>query len=340
MKIITIKCLILIVLSIFIISCDESTKETGNDSETQDIDNSVDDENSDTETSDEDLEQSDEVVGGFVVKLNAPKTSENDGYTSIFGKIYDGPTPQAIVWEPESTSGNCTLYKPRVPFCEESCGGSAVCVEDDVCMNYPKSLSAGTITVKGIETSDGKTEFTMSPISNNYQSADTHPYPAFDEGGSIELTADGDTVKKFTLTSFGIAPFVLLNETIPLKEDSPLTLSWEEPSVSDQTKVHIRLDISHHGGSKGKIECVTLDSGSLEISSDLLEELLNLGVAGFPTIIVSRMAVGNYQSEYGIINLSVSSEVEKEVLIDGLTSCTDDEDCADGETCQDDLTCS
>lgn len=332
--------IILIFSTVFsFVSCGESKNDPANDNETTDQEQTA-----DNESPDIDSVNLDKVIGGFVVKLNAPvekteTTQAREGYTSVFGKIYDKPVPQAIVWEVGTVSGDCTLYKPRVPYCEEPCGGSAVCVEDDVCQDYPASMSAGIVTVKGIETSDSKTEFAMKPISNNYQSADTHPYPAFDEGSTITFSAAGDTVRKFTLTSSGIAPLVILNESIPIEEGNAIILTWEAPSIKDITAIHVKMDISHHGGSKGKIECDTEDDGELELGADIVKELVNLGIAGFPTIITTRYAVGNYPSEFGIIALTVSSEVEKEVLIDGLVSCNEDEDCPDEQTCQDDLTC-
>jgi hypothetical protein len=331
---------ILILSAVFIfVSCGDSKNDPANENETTDEENI-----SDNESPDIDSANLDKVIGGFVVKLNAPveateTTQARDGYTSVLGKIYNGPTPQAVIWEAGTVSGDCTLYKPRVPFCEEPCGGSAVCVEDDICMDYPATLNGGVVTVQGIKTSDNKTVFTMKPVSNIYQSTDTHPFPAFDEGTNISFSAAGDAVKKFTIASKGIAPLNLLNETIPIEDSQPLLLKWNIPADKEISSIHVKMDISTHGGSKGKIECDTADDGELELGADIVDELVDLGVAGFPTVKITRSAVGNYSSEYGIITLTISSEVEKEVLIDGLVSCNEDEDCPDGETCQDDLTC-
>ena len=334
----------LFLVFIFAVSCGDSGTEAANDEGNINDEETADNESTGDETPDIDSVNLDKVIGGFVVKLNAPveateTTAARDGYTSVLGKIYDGPTPQAVIWEAGTVSGDCTLYKPRVPFCEVACGGSAVCVEDDVCMDYPKAISAGNVTVKGIKTSDNKTEFTLKPVANNYQSADTHPYPAFAEGDEITFDAAGDTVKKFTLKSTGIVPLDLANETLPIGEGQSLTLSWNAPADEKASSIHIKLDISHHGGSKGKIECDTSDDGELELGSEILDELVGLGVAGFPTLKITRAATGSYGSEYGIVTLTVSSEVEQEVLINGLVSCNEDEDCPDGQTCQDDLTC-
>ena len=81
------------------------------------------------------------------------------------------------------------------------------------------------------------------------------------------------------------------------------------------------------------------DSGSLELDGALITELLDLGVAGFPSIIVTRRAVGSAAIAAGRVDLVLSSKVEHFVDIAGLTSCSADSDCPDGQTCQDDLTC-
>jgi hypothetical protein len=108
--------------------------------------------------------------------------------------------------------------------------------------------------------------------------------------------------------------------------------------VEDDT-CHVSIDISHHGGIKGIIECDAEDTGSLELSAALLTELLNLGVAGFPTIHISRRFVGSTTIAPGRVELAVVSDVLIPVEIPGLTSCNDDSSCPNGQTCQADETC-
>jgi hypothetical protein len=95
--------------------------------------------------------------------------TQPDGFASFLGKIFDGTTPAQIVWEEKAREGDCWLSEPRVPFCETPCGGSAVCVEDDVCHPYPTAISVGTVTLSGVQTTDGRSEFSMDPIASSYQ---------------------------------------------------------------------------------------------------------------------------------------------------------------------------
>jgi len=75
------------------------------------------------------------------------------------------------------------------------------------------------------------------------------------------------------------------------------------------------------------------------VSAALVSKLLSLGVAGFPTVKVTRQAIGATTISAGRVELVVSSLVEQGVSIDGLNSCTDSVQCPQGQTCQSDLTC-
>jgi len=282
------------------------------------------------------------VVGTFQVSLVAPVAATGTpGFTTVVGKVNDGPTPSPIVWEEAAKEGGCTLFTPRVPFCAASCEGGAVCVEDDRCQKYPTSRSVGTVHVKGIKTSTGATEFSMDPVSNGYQppSGVSLPLPAFAEGDAISVEASGGDLEAFTLKSRGIVPLTLADGTLTLEPNQPLKLGWNAPGKTGISRVHVKLDISHHGGSKGMITCDVEDSGALELSASITGQLKALGVAGFPTIAVTRRAVGSTTISVGRVELAVCSEVEREVKIPGLVSCNKPEDCPKGQTCQADLTC-
>ena len=274
---------------------------------------------------------SSQVVGAFQVKLG-------EGTTNIVGKVYDGPVPAATIWEKPQVDGACTLTTPRIPFCEESCTGGGICVEDDTCQAYPTARGVGTVTVGGVKTSDGQSSFTMTPLSNVYQPSVSLAFPPFAEGDSVTMAAAGDFFPAFSLASKGIAPLVLTSTDLALVSGQALDLTWTKGAAGNAT-IHVELDISHHGGSKGQIECDTDDTGSLRVSAALVSKLLSLGVAGFPTVKVTRQAIGATTISAGRVELVVSSLVEQGVSIDGLNSCTDSVQCPQGQTCQSDLTC-
>lgn len=281
------------------------------------------------------------LVGTFQVRLVAP-VGETAGYTTVLGKVYDGPTPDAIVWETAATEGDCALATPRVPYCATPCGGTAVCVEDDVCEPYPTSQTVGTVTLSGVLTDAGDTSFSMDPVANTYQKPGgvRLPYPAFAEGDAIRLdTSDTEFNAAFRVSSTGIQPLVLAGAALVAQPGAGLSVAWTPAGDVDNDQISVKLDLSHHGGSKGMITCETDDDGALELSAALMGQLLDLGVAGFPTVIVSRKAIGSTTIDAGRVDLIVSSDVEAPITIPGLVSCTDDMECPDGQTCQDDLTC-
>ncbi|HET7538491.1 MAG TPA: hypothetical protein VFK05_01420 [Polyangiaceae bacterium] len=279
------------------------------------------------------------LVGSFQVKLT--KASDlGAASTSIVGRVYDGPTPVTTLWEQPQVDGDCTLTTPRVPFCSTPCGGSAACVEDDTCLAYPTAYSAGKVTMTGLKAASGSMPLELLLVANTYQAPPSVPlaYPSFGDGDAVSLAAAGDHFPAFNLSGKGIKELSLGAGELSLVSGKPLALTWTKGAESS-AKIHVKLDISHHGGSKGQIECDTADSGALTISAALISKLLSLGVAGYPTVIVTRHTIGSTVIPAGRVELEISSSVEQAVTIDGLTSCTDAADCPSGQDCQPDLTC-
>lgn len=277
------------------------------------------------------------LVGSFQVKAT-PASDQGAASTSILGRIFDGPTPVTTIWEKPQDDGDCKLTTPRVPFCSTPCGTTAACVDDDVCQAYPTAHGAGAVTVTGVKATDGSSQVELLLVSNNYQAL-ALAYPPFAEGDSVSLSAAGDYFPAFNLSSKGIAPLALTSTELALKSGQALNLTWTKGGEAS-AKIHVRLEVSHHGGgSKGQIECDTADSGALTVSAALISKLLNLGVAGFPSVVVTRHVIGSTVIPAGRVELEVSSSFEQGVTIDGLKSCTDKADCPDGQDCQPDFTC-
>jgi hypothetical protein len=281
----------------------------------------------------------DELIGTFQVAL-MPPAEGNPAYTKVFGMVFDGPTPVPLVWEEAARDGACRLMTPRVPYCEEPCEGGAICVEDNVCQFYPETVTVGTVEVEGLRISGGGTSFSMDPIAGNYQPTGiTLEYPGFFEGDAITVSAEGeDQVPAFTLEGEGIAELELLNQSIELADGQAVNLSWTPPG-QDVADIYVKLDISHHGGTKGMIECDVEDTGSLELTAAMLDQLKSLGISGWPSIVVTRWTAGSTKVPLGRIDLSIVSSLEMFVEIPGLVSCLEDADCPTGQTCQDDLKC-
>lgn len=286
----------------------------------------------------------DGLYGAFTLSLvpareATAETEATEARTAFLGLVNDGEKPSPSVWMQEQSANGCSLYTPLVPLCDPGCGSSAACVSDDMCVPYPKSQSVGSIVLKGV----GESPVEMSPVgsSNNYQpkAGTALPYPPCAEGDLVTLEVEGGAYESFELQSKCIAPLEF-EGPIQLQKDTDLALTWQAPADPSLARIQVRLNISHHGGSRGEIRCDVEDNGSLTLPKAMVNRLLDLGVAGFPTIILTRIASGGVsagQPEH--VQLVVQQYVERAVEIEGLVSCNDSMLCPMGQTCQTDLTC-
>jgi hypothetical protein len=281
-----------------------------------------------------------ELVGSFQVQVVVDDQDPTTGATSVIGKVSDGPSPAGVIWTVAKEDGECRLEVPSVPFCAAGCPG-AVCVADDECQAYPVGRTVGEVTLNGVNLSGGGSELMLKEIAKAYQppAGTTFAYPPFAEGDTITVHAAGGDYTPFDLSAKGVAPITLTSTDLELDLDKELALTWNGATDPKSSQVHLKLDISHHGGSRGMIECDTDDTGAITISAELMTELIGLGVAGFPSVIITRVSSDSTQISAGRVELAVSSKVERLVTVAGVDSCTEDMDCPDGGTCQSDLTC-
>ena len=80
------------------------------------------------------------------------------------------------------------------------------------------------------------------------------------------------------------------------------------------------LEISHHGGYKGQIDCDVPDTGSFDVPASLVTDLVARGRAGYPTVEVSRSSVVTDSAEPRAA-LIVLSSVGQLAVDTGVISC-------------------
>jgi hypothetical protein len=277
-----------------------------------------------------------ETFGTFLVKLQSD--TKDPQITTVLGIINDGPVPPTSVFDKKDSVSSCVLFKTRNPFCDPPCGSNAECVEDDSCQPYPNVVDAGLVTVKGMKIlKDAGTSFTMDYIAGNYQSP-TLELPPCAEGDTVTFTVAGKgSVPACTLTIRGIKPLKLLTDTFPCVDGQPLQIQWELPGVSGISRIHVLIDISYHGGSKGKIEGDCEDNGSLTIAASLLDKLKSYGISGFPKIEIYRRSTS--VSAAAKIKVVFESKIVRFLSIPGIISCNSNVPCPEGQYCGPDQRC-
>ena len=269
-----------------------------------------------------------ERVGGFSILLG-------EDYTSVSGAVMDGVAPSNVP-DVLGTSGTCTLFGPRDLFCDPACTTlGETCGEEGVCIAAPTKQDVGTVTVDGMNT---EVVIDLGSITSDYSLVFDDPYPGFDEGAGLTLTATGGVFEPITLTGSGPGPVTGAQESVTVQEDTPVTLSWDAGGVAD-TQMQVLLDVNVHGARTGWIVCDAPDSGDFEIPADLVTSLINLGLSGFPKLVLTRRSIDTAEVSSGCVELSVHAQTTLTVEIPGLLSCNTDEDCESGQVCEEDLVC-
>jgi len=159
-------------------------------------------------------------------------------------------------------------------------------------------------------------------------------YPPFAAGDDIKLHATGGDYAAFDLAAKGVHPIAFTNTDFALDEGKPFNITWDAAADPKAAQIYVKIDISHHGGIRGMIECHADDTGSLSISGETMTELIGLGVAGYPSVVLVRQSIDTAQIAPGRVRLEVSSRAERYLTVAGVDSCTVNEDCPDGKTCR------
>jgi hypothetical protein len=262
-------------------------------------------------------------LGTFLVALN-PAIADAPPYTSILGKVYGAPYPTDVIETVIASDSSCKVYKYSLQACfDPQCTGNQTCVAMNVCESKPSSVSVGDVTVDGV----GPSSLKLTAVNNGYQYPIDLPYPGVTEGQPVTVTASGGAFSAFTLAAKGVAPVELDNSSYLVSRNQPLTITWVPGASSAGAELALTFNISKHGGSAGYMKCITEDSGTLTIAANVLEELLGLGVAGFPELLVTRSTYAETTVSAGKIALEVQALAKPALNVEGYCSCFNDSDC-------------
>jgi hypothetical protein len=198
-----------------------------------------------------------------------------------------------------------------------------VCTAKDECTPYPDPVAVGKLTVSGLGDSLSLASATSMLI---YQSPSL-AYPPCEEGAKVSASSE-----RFALEAECITPLELTGaDPLPVKSGEVVHVTWVAAAARAKSRIRIGLDVSHHGGKKGQIDCNVPDTGSFDIPASLVTKLIDLGLAGYPTINVNRVSLG-VDATNPNISLVLSSSVTRAVDT-GVKSCMDDVECEEDQTC-------
>lgn len=270
----------------------------------------------------------DKRVSNFRVQVD-PKAP------SVSGRISDGVVPQSVL---QPISGDpikgCSLYSQPNPHCDPICGPSEFCDFSETCVPYPRQHSAGTIEVLGLVE-----PVSMIPIgeegSQQYFFTELPPM-IVDVDAKLRLVAHGDEndVTAFELHGYGVGPLPDDPSLLTLRKSRDLELTWEV--VGKKASIRIRIFVDQHGASPLHLICDVPDSGTFSVPKELIKQLIESGVTGFPSLAMTRQVMNHTFLPGlgpGCVQFEVSSTNTQGLKVDGHAPCKTDADCPEGLIC-------
>jgi hypothetical protein len=265
-------------------------------------------------------------VGEFTIQLA-------ELYTSVDGQVFDGVVPKDVPIE-LAAEGECRLFSSPALQCNPACLPSLeVCGPDNVCLPRPVARDLGTVTVQGLL---APVQMQANAVTKGYSNPATPrlPHPGFAPGADLRLATSGGEYSPIRLRGWGVSLLEGVSNPVPVRAAQPVRVTWQAPENGGPARVHLNLNINHHGSNSEWIECDAADEGSAEIPAGLVDALLARGQSGFPTLTATRRTASSIQIEPGCVELLVSSEVTSDVNLENLTSCSSTSDCEPGQSCR------
>lgn len=325
---------------------DTTTKDTDGDADTDtDVDSDVDaDTDTDTETGGHStpFEIPEPVGDPATIPLAGECPLANrygsfsvdvyEDYSLVSGAVANGVNPVTVL-ELMAEEGGCQLLRRNNPFCDPPCDAGDVCDFSGSCIPFPTNQDIGTVTVGGLED-----RVVMRPIAPGNQYFDTSvPHPVFQPGNLIELRTWDNTFgsSDVTLHGVGVAPIDVggPKTTWTIFDNQPLTITWNAPGGSLQSRIWVKLNIDQHGTTPVTMYCDLPDTGTADLPASLLHTLINYGVTGFPNATISRRTVDSAAIESGCMQLTVQSPTSPQIRVDGFIPCNNSADCTSPQIC-------
>jgi hypothetical protein len=267
-------------------------------------------------------------AGTFTIDLKRNEGSQP--FTAFQGGVKNGIDPERV-WQQLAQEGDCRLLVGRMLVCNTPCTGGKICAGSNMCVDEPTTQDTGTATISGLGAA--KT-FMFLPGQGYYGTWPLEtPFPPFAQEVEIKLQTTAGKYGALSLAGRGITPLEFAGTGLNVARNQPLPVTWTPPARPGSARIHLGLDIAHHGGISARIECDVADTGSTTISASLVNQLMDRGLAGWPTLALTRQTADSVNVASGCVEFQVASSQERPVQVEGVTSCNDDRPCPGGKVC-------
>lgn len=253
--------------------------------------------------------------------------------TDVAGTVSNGVVPITIL-ENIGTDGDCVLLRRNNPHCEPACDPGQTCDWEGECIAYPSNQDLGVVTIDGLAQ-----PVEMEPVfpGNTYFDT-TLPHPAMTPGELVTLRMPEGTYGPARMHGVAVDPLTGLAEEWSIEAGVDLELTWDATVTSPaRSEVWVSVNIDQHGVSPGTLFCTFEDDGAGTVSGALIEQMVSVGVTGFPSGSIVRRTVDHADAGDGCMDFTVSSRAGVAVDVIGFTPCTSTAECPDGLVCNTEL---
>ena len=167
-------------------------------------------------------------------------------------------------------AGSCRLLEVEPGGCAGPCAGACVGGE---CLPFPTAISAGPVTLAGLE--GGPVVLPFDP-SAGYLPPLLPGGALFTAGAEVTVSAPGDAFPAFSLSAAAVAPIA------PVGLPSPLTLApgadavfrWTPADAQSRVRLTLVADELHGLPPLATIECDAPDAGEVTVPAALVDMFL------------------------------------------------------------------
>jgi hypothetical protein len=263
-------------------------------------------------------------------RVGAFEVGHYEFYAAVTGTVKDGIIPLEVL-QPVLDEGDCRLLRKENPFCDPPCGGGEVCDHSGECLPHPKNVPVGEVSVTGLV----EDPLVLEPNFANYYQQSAVPFPLFEPGAAIALSAEGEgQVPPLVFHGVGVPDLTLPEGVVTMVKGEDLAVQWDPAPGDGPWRIAFSLNVDQHGNSPVTLVCDTDDDGSHVVPAALVTEMLDFGVSGFATMDVVRRTVDAKPVPKGCVELLVVSTAPGQLSVSGHTPCNFDAQCPEGQVCQ------